>query len=90
VPATARPLIPLFMPCGALAGHDVLCPYNSSVIYSCAGHYRIEVDSNKYKFFKDGSLMFVFNNNTFANGGVGLKSAGGVGGAVTSPLTILR
>ena len=40
----------------------------------CGGHYRIEVDGSKYKIFRDGDQMFVFNNNTYANGGVGLKS----------------
>jgi hypothetical protein len=50
---------------------------NSEMRYDCADqdvHYRIEVDGNRYKLFKDGSQMFVFNNNTFTNGGVGFKS----------------
>ena len=47
---------------------------NSERKHNGAGHYRIEVDGNNYKFFKDGSQVFVFNDNTFANGGVGLKS----------------
>jgi TolB-like protein len=46
----------------------------SEMRHDCAGHYRIEVDGDKYKLFKDGSQMFVFTNKTFANGGVGLKS----------------
>jgi len=41
---------------------------------NCGGQYRIEVEGNRYKIFRDGNQMFVFNNNTFANGGVGLKS----------------
>jgi hypothetical protein len=57
---------------------------NSEVKHDCAGHYRIEVEGNKYKLFKDGSQMFVFTNNGFANGGVGLKSVNsGYGGIVT-------
>lgn len=40
------------------------------------GHYRIEVDGNKYKLFKDNNEIFVFNNNIFAKGGLGLKSTG--------------
>ena len=47
---------------------------NSELKYDCAGHYRIEVQGSRYKLFKDGSELFVFNNNAFANGGVGLKS----------------
>lgn len=49
---------------------------NSEKSYDCAGHYQIEVDGSRYKLFRDGSPIFVFNNNTFANGGVGLKSQG--------------
>ena len=52
---------------------------NSEMNYDCAGnagHYRIEVNGNQYKLFKDGSQKFVFTNKTFANGGVGLKSSG--------------
>ena len=57
---------------------------NSEMKHDCAGHYRIEVEGNRYKFFKDGSQMLVFNNNTFTNVGVGLKSVdSGVGGIVT-------
>jgi hypothetical protein len=49
---------------------------NSKMNHDCPGHYRIEVDGNRYKIFRDGSQMFAFNNNTFAKGGVGLKSQG--------------
>ena len=61
---------------------------DSEMKHDCAGHYRIEVDGNRYKLFKDGSQMFVFNNKTFANGGVGLKSVGQSDSP--SPLTISR
>jgi hypothetical protein len=49
---------------------------NSEKIHDCVGHYQIEVDGNRYKALRDGSPLFAFNNNMFANGGVGLKARG--------------
>ena len=40
----------------------------------CPGKYKVEVNGNTYKTFKNGQVLLIFTDNTFSDGGVGILS----------------